>query len=192
LPSPTKYRHSKPHTHAALWFGTYAVHTPGTEHLIEMTNQLNGRNEPQPDALLRVLPEFGGQTTDTPDDYMAGPPELIAEVANTSASIDLNAKRREYEAAGVREYVVALARSKQVIWFARGRTEFADLPPGDDGILRSRVFPGLWLEPAALFERSPARVMAALTAGLASPEHAAFVAKLAARAAKPKPRKPKS
>lgn len=192
LPSPTKYRHSKPHTWAALWLGNYTVGTPGTEPLVEITNVIDGDNEPQPDVILRVLPEYGGQTTDTAEGYMGGAAELVVEVASTSAAIDLGAKRREYETAGVKEYVVALAGPREVRWFARGRKGFADLPPGDDGIFRSRVFPGLWLEPAALFERSPARVMTALQAGLASPEHATFVAKLAAHAAKPKPRKPKS
>jgi hypothetical protein len=57
--------------------------------------------------------------------------------------------------------------------------QFEELAPGGDGILRSEVFPGLWLDPAALLQRDSTRIREVLQQGLATPEHAAFVARLA-------------
>ena len=57
----------------------------------------------QPDALLRRLPEHGGQTRVNEAGYLADPPELIVEVAASSASIDLRDKRRAYCRNAVRE-----------------------------------------------------------------------------------------
>jgi hypothetical protein len=53
-----------------------------------------------------------------------------------------------------------------------------ELPPGPDGIYRSEVFPGLWLDPAALLRHDGPRVLEVLRQGLATPEHGAFVARL--------------
>jgi hypothetical protein len=52
------------------------------------------------------------------------------------------------------------------------------LLPASGGIIRSEVFPGLWLAPAALLAGDLLRVLAVLQQGLASPEHAAFAAAL--------------
>ncbi|MGL6096877.1 MAG: Uma2 family endonuclease [Fimbriiglobus sp.] len=188
--SPTKFRHSRPHTWLAVWLGNYATVTPGTDPLVEATHLLDDGNEPEPDAVLRLTEEYGGQSRETADDYITGPPELVVEVAHTSAAIDLHDKRAAYEEVGVREYLVVVVKAKQVVWYARGRGGFVELRPGSDGVFRSRVFPGLWLDPTALFPLDRRRLMDTLRTGLASPEHAAFVAKLAARAAKRKP-KPK-
>jgi hypothetical protein len=110
---------------------------------------------------------------------MVGAPELIAEISWSTESIDLNLKKRDYEKAGVREYVVVALRMKQVFWFVRRRGKFKELPASADGICRSEIFPGLWLDPAALLHRDTKRVRAVVRQGLASAEHAAFVAKLA-------------
>jgi Uma2 family endonuclease len=109
-------------------------------------------------------------------------PELIAEISWSTESIDLHAKKRDYEKAGVREYVVVALRKQQVFWFVRQRGKYKEMPPDNDGIFRSQVFPGLWLDAQALLCNQRQRVLAALTQGLATPEHAAFVTKLAKRA----------
>jgi Uma2 family endonuclease len=189
--SPTTHRHGRPHARVVIWLGGYVDATPGTDVLDNTTNVLAEDSEPQPDACLLVAPEYGGQTSEDEKGYVVGPPELVVEVALSSAAIDLHAKRRDYERAGVREYVIALVETEQVVWYGRGRKGFAELTPGPDGVLRSRVYPGLWLDPAALFERSPRRLLATLRGGLSSEEHAAFVAKLEARRGKRRP-KPKS
>jgi hypothetical protein len=54
-----------------------------------------------------------------------------------------------------------------------------DLPLGADGIYRSHVFPGLWLDPIALIVGDTRRLRAVLDLGFGTPEHAQFVARLA-------------
>ena len=186
--SPVSVHHSRPHGRIVQWLSAYADDTAGTEALDDASTILGADSEPQPDACLRVLEGNGGQSVVNPKGYVEGPAELVAEVAYSTANIDLHAKRLDYESAGVKEYVVVLVGSRQVFWFTRGRKGFAEHKPGEDGILRSKVFPGLWLDPAAVFDLNGRRILAVLRQGLASLEHAAFVAKLEARFAKRKPR----
>jgi Uma2 family endonuclease len=111
---------------------------------------------------------------------MAGPPELIVEVASSSASIDLHTKRRDYERAGVLEYVVVVLRQSLIRWFVLQAGTYQDMAADPDGIFRSRVFPGLWLHADALLRLDGVQVMEVLQQGLATPEHAAFVQQLQA------------
>lgn len=55
--------------------------------------------------------------------------------------------------------------------------EYRLLPVNKDGIIRSQVFPGLWLASALLTGELP-EVLGVLQQGLSSPEHAAFVKRL--------------
>jgi Uma2 family endonuclease len=187
--SPVTARHGRPHSRLVGWLFNYTDATPGTDVLDNTTNILDDESEPQPDACLLITPECGGQTTESEDGYIIGAAELTAEVAFSTAAIDLHAKRRDYELAGVREYLVVLVEPQQAIWFTRGKKGFTEIKPDSNGRFHSRVFPGLWLDPAGLFERSPRRLLKTLQHGLASPGHAAFVAKLekAAHKRKPKP-----
>jgi Uma2 family endonuclease len=181
IPSPLKPGHGRSHGWVMAWLGVYADATPGTDIYDNTTTILSGSSEPQPDACLLIVPEYGGQTSVNTDGYLTGPPELIVEVASSSESIDLGAKRRDYERAGVLEYVVLALRQRQAVWFVRRGGQFEPLAAGPDGIFRSDTFPGLWLDPPALIERTPGRCLEVLRQGLATPEHVAFAAHLAAR-----------
>jgi len=97
MPSPLKAPHGRSHSELGTWLTRYKAHTPGTDVLDNATAILDDSNEPQPDAALRVLPEYGGQTQENTDGYIVGAPELTAEVALSSAAIDLHAQRRVYE-----------------------------------------------------------------------------------------------
>jgi Uma2 family endonuclease len=111
-----------------------------------------------------------------------GPPELIVEVASSSESIDLNAKRRDdYERAGVLEYVVVVIRQRTVRWFALQDGQYQERQADADGVLQSTVFPGLWLHQTALLQLEGAQVLETLRRGLGSPEHAAFAQQLQSR-----------
>jgi Uma2 family endonuclease len=183
--SPVSFRHGRPHAVLCGWLALYSEATPHTDVLDNTTNILGEEDsEPQPDLMMRIDPVAGGQTRDSKDEYVVGPAELVVEVANSSAAIDLNAKFNDYQRYGVREYLVADAQRERVRWFARRGGKFAELKPDADGLLKSRTFPGLWLDPAAVFDRTSRRLTAALRLGLATPEHAAFVAKLEAKAAR--------
>ncbi len=177
--SPTRHRqHGKPHGLLVGWIITYAAATPGVDFSDNATVRLDLENEHQPDALLRLEPRYGGRSHVTPDDYIEGPPELIVEVAASSAAYDLHDKKRVYARSGVREYLVAQAYERRVDWWELREGVFTPLPLEADGTLRSRVFPGLWLDPAALWAGDAAALLAVLQRGLTDPAHAAFVERL--------------
>ena len=179
MPSPVRHgRHSHPHTRLVTWLGAYETDTPGVEAGDNGSIRLDLDNEPQPDAYLIILPERGGQARISEDDYIEGAPELVAEVASSSVSYDLGKKLNAYRRNGVREYVVWRVLDHQVDWFVNREGRFELMPPMADGILRSTVFPGLWLDPDALVQGQKATVKTVLQLGLNSPEHAAFVARL--------------
>ncbi len=186
--SPPSPLHGKPHGMLMTLFGIYSVHTPGVETADNTTVLLGEESEPQPDVYLRILPECGGQSRTTQEEYVEGAPELIAEVAHTSRAIDLHAKRRDYTRYGVREYLVLSVGDRRMFWFdLRANRE---QEPDADGIIRVHTFPGLWIDVEAMLARDP-RMMEVLAQGLATPEHAAFVQSLAqAKAARGRRKKP--
>jgi Uma2 family endonuclease len=178
MPSPVSFEnHGEQHIHLALWLGTYRAHTPGTRAGDNATVRLDLDNEPQPDALLLIDPACGGRTTIT-DGYVTGGPELTAEVAASSVSIDRNAKLRAYRRNGVREYLLWRVEDGTIDWFVLRGGQYEQLPVGPDGVVRSEVFPGLWLDVQALLAADLPRMLSVLQQGIDSPEHAAFVAGL--------------
>jgi Uma2 family endonuclease len=179
MPSPVRIRrHSGPHFHLITWLGVYTSASPGVEGGDNSTVRLDLDNEPQPDGLLFIDPARGGQARISEDDYIESAPELVGEIASSSASYDLHAKLNVYRRSGVREYIVWRVLDRQIDWFVLREGSYERKPPDADGILRSEVFPGLWLDAAAMIEGNPARVLAVLQQGLGSAEHAAFVARL--------------
>jgi hypothetical protein len=155
----------------------YRAHTPGVRVGDNSTIRLDLNNEPQPDGVLLIEPERGGQVTFT-DGYITGGPELAAEVAASSVSIDRNAKFRAYQRNDVREYLLWRVEDRATDWFVLRAGRYELLPAGTEGIIRSEVFAGLWLDPQALIETDLLRVLAVVQQGIASPEHAAFLARL--------------
>ncbi len=113
---------------------------------------------PQPDALLRL--EAGGKSRISEDDYIEGPPELIVEIAASSAAYDLHTKRTVYRRSGVQEYMVWQMYEHEIVWYALEDGQYAELLPDEDGIIRSRVFEGLVLNVAAMLGRDLATVLA--------------------------------
>ena len=95
--------------------------------------------------------------------YLTGPPEFVAEVAASSASIDLWAKRRACCRNGVREYLVWLVAEARLEWFCLEDDDYRPQLPDAQGVLHSRVFPGLRLPVAPLLAGDAAKVLAALT-----------------------------
>ncbi len=179
MPSPVRHgRHSRPHSLLVTWLGFYAVNTPGLDSGDNGSIRLDLDNEPQPDAYLVIRPERGGQVRISEDDYIEGAPELTAEVSSSSVSYDLGDKLDAYRRNGVREYVVWRVLDGEIDWFVNRGGRFERMTPSADGILRSTVFPGLWIDPAALARGDLAAAFAVLQQGLNSPEHAEFVARL--------------
>ena len=172
--------HGVPHARVVTWLCVYEAGTPGVQTSDNATVRLDWDNEPQPDASLRILPEFGGQSRDD-EGYVALAPEWVGEIAGSSASYDLHDKLEAYRRNGVREYFVWRTEDGALDWFVHRGGRYEPLATGADGLLRSEVFPGLWLDPAALLAGDLRRVLEVLNAGLVSPEHEAFVAQLQTR-----------
>ena len=184
MASPQKVPHSQAQKLVVRWLDEYAEATPGTETLLNNTQILGPDSEPEPDACLFITPECGGAVYLDEDEYLHGAPELIVEVSSSTESIDLHRKKQDYQKAGVREYVVLALRMQQVFWFVRRRGKYTEVPLPADGVFRSQVFPGLWLDAEAVLGNHRQRVLGALRKGLATPEHAAFVAKQARQASR--------
>jgi Uma2 family endonuclease len=181
MPSPVRLKkHAKPHASLVTWLGTYEAATRGVELADNATVRLDLDNEPQPDALLRILPGAGGQSGDSADDYVEGGPELVAEVASSSASYDVHEKKRAYRRNRVQEYLVWLVDERRVRWWELREDDYAELPV-EEGLTKSRVFPGLWLDAAALVNGQSADVLKQLERGLATVEHRSFAAQLRSR-----------
>jgi Uma2 family endonuclease len=165
------------------WLGNYGIATPGTLTAENTTTMLGERSEPQPDGVLIMEPAAGGQTDLSEDDSTMGPPELIVEVASRSTSMDLHAKRRDYEHAGVLGYVVVVLRQPVIRRCSLQHGTYQEGSPDADGIFRSHVFPGLWRHANARLRRAGVTVMEVRRQGWATPEHTAFVQQLQARRA---------
>jgi len=170
--------HGQPHGRLITWLGVYESSTAGVELGIEPTVRLDLDNEPQPDAGLLIEEQCGGQARLSEDDYVEGAPELVAEIAASSAAIDLGDKKRAYRRNGIKEYIVWQVFEQKLDWFYLQEGEYVSLPVDEDGVIRGREFPGLWLAVEDLLTGNMAQVLAVLQEGLASPEHAAFVQQL--------------
>jgi Uma2 family endonuclease len=179
MPSPVGPEHGRATIPAHVWLSYYQEHTPGVDVLDNASTVLDIRREPQPDVQLRILPEYGGRTQ-TDRRFVRGVPELIVEVSHTTRYTDLGPKFDDYERVGVLEYVVRALDPDDVLWFSLREGRLVELPPGSDGIFRSETFLGLWLDPRALIEGNTRRLREILDRGLATTDHSAFVARLAA------------
>ncbi|PSB33347.1 Uma2 family endonuclease [Chlorogloea sp. CCALA 695] len=178
MASPLRHRsHGEPHAAIMALLTAYWVATPGVNLGDNSTVRLDLDNEPQPDALLRI--ESGGRSIVSNDDYVEGAPELIVEIAASSAAYDLHDKKQVYRRNGVQEYIVWQVFENKLDWFSLQSGEYVPLQPDDNGVVRSLVFPGLWLFVPSLLAGEMPKAIALLQLGLNSPEHAQFIELLA-------------
>jgi Uma2 family endonuclease len=179
MASPLRFRpHAKPHGRLITWLGVYESATPCVEMGIEPTVRLDIDNEPQPDGVLLISSESSGRSTLSDDEYVEGAPELVAEVAASSAAIDLGDKKRAYRRSGVQEYIVWQVFDQKIDWFQLQDGDYVPLLPDEQGVLHSQVFPGLWLNVAAMLQGDMRSVLAVLQTGIDTEAHQAFVQQL--------------
>lgn len=179
MASPLRFEsHAEPHANIIGWLALYKAATPGVRLGDNATVRLDIDNEPQPDALLRI--DKGGQSTISQDDYVEGAPELIVEIAASSASYDVHQKLNVYRRNQLQEYLVWRFYEQEIDWFRLQAGEYIKLEPHSDGIMRSQIFPGLWLDKNALLMGDLGKVLVILQRGLETAEHRDFVNKLTA------------
>lgn len=167
--SPTRNPHGTATALVVGWLAYYHASHPDTAVSADGTVRLADDTEVQPDAFLRLTAEAGGQAPIDADAFVAGAPELVIEVAHSSASRDLHAKKRAYQAAGVREYVVWELEAGVIHWFALVDGAYVPREPDADGVLESTVFDGLRLDVGAMLGGDLARVLDGLAAGAGGP-----------------------
>ena len=172
MASPVRMIHGQPHAYIMTWLGVYYAATPGTQFADNTTVRLDTDNEPQPDALLRIE---GGQSQIDVDDYVRGAPELIVEIAASSASYDLIEKLQVYRRNGVQEYLVWQVSDRLFNWFRLRDGEYIKLQPDEQHTIKSQVFPGLWLAIDSLLDYDLSKVLQTVQQGLNTIEHQEFV-----------------
>jgi Uma2 family endonuclease len=178
MPSPISDIHGEFHLQLSWWLASYVAVTPGCAARLASTWLMAKDSAPQPDLALKVLPEYGGQSK-LKGKYAAGAPELIVEVSHTTRARDTGKKRSLYERSGVREYLIVRPKEQHISWLELAQGKYHDLKPDADGLLQSRIFPGLWLDSTALWNGDLSGLAESTQRGAATAEHVTFVRKLA-------------
>lgn len=178
VPLPVSLQHGEPHSDIIAWVGTYRAATPGIRIADNTSLRLDVDNEPQPDVSVWIDDPTGQALRVPKEGFLEVVPELIIEVAASSAAYDLHDKLNVYRRNRVQEYLVLVIYERETRWHTWREGEYQLLEPDEEGILRSRVFPGLWLHPERFWEGDLAGVLAVLQRGLESHEHQAFVRRL--------------
>lgn len=142
---------------ASGWLGTYQAAHPDVNGGDGSTTRLDSENDVQPGSFLRYRV---GSSRITEDDYIEGAPELVFEVAASSAAVDLGPKLRAYRRNGVQEYIVWQLYENRLSWFSLEDGEYVELQPDARGVISSKVFPGLRLAVQKLLDRDIAGVLA--------------------------------
>jgi Uma2 family endonuclease len=173
VPSPVGRRHSFFDTKLSAWLFLYAAHTPWTEAGSDATCDLIG-SMPQPDSFLLIL---GGNETHEKK-FVDVAPELVVEICDTSTDYDYGPKLDLYRRAGVKEYITVDTMHGWLVWRILIDGDYKHLAAGDEGVLRSPTFPGLWLNPEHVWLADSIPMIELLQQGIASPEHSAFVQSL--------------
>lgn len=186
MASPVRARkHGKPHAAMMGWLYIYWAALPGLELLDNATVRLDNDNEPQPDGCLRLEESFGGQSRVSADDYIEGAPELVVEIAASTASYDLHEKKEIYRHHGVQEYLVWRVMDRALDWFRLVDGSYQQVAVDADGLVRSLFFPGLWLSIADILAGNQVGVIAGLQQGMATSEFESFRQSLLNRVVSP-------
>ena len=169
--SPVSIDHGRLDNLANWWLTTYAMATPGCEAATN-TTWLMLESAPQPDACLYRTPVATAHRG-----LASGAPELVVEVTLTSTSHDFGPKLALYQRAGVKEYLTLESVTRRAVWRVLNAGSYRPLTLSG-GLLKSRAFPGLWLDADALWQPDTQRLRDALNAGLSSSEHSRFAARI--------------
>jgi Uma2 family endonuclease len=163
MASPVRHReHANPHHILATWLGVYCSKHPQLEGGNDGTVLLGPRNKPQPDLYLMLPPDRGGRARIGDDGFIHGPPELVVEIAASTAKVDAHDKADTYRKAGVAEYLLWRTEDEAIDWFLLDGDRYVAAEPDDADRLRGRTFDGLVLDRPAVLRRDLAGVLAAL------------------------------
>ena len=173
MPSPVSNAHMGHDSHIQLLCGYYAARTRGVKAGTNGTWIMTASSAPQPDCSLFIRPEFGGRST-VRNNLSVGVPEFVSEICRSSRAYDLGPKLALYQLAGVDEYLAVLDEERRLEWrvLVDGSFQFIEAV---EGIYRSRVFPGFWVDETAFWNDDSEALLRTLEQGIASHEHADFL-----------------
>lgn len=164
MPSPMRFvQHGQPQAAINAWLGFYAAHTSGVHCGGSSTLKIDESNEYEPDGMLFY---DKGQVVIAEDGYLQGVPELVVEVAASTVAIDSTVKFEVYESKGVKEYLLWNTVATEITWYHRSKEKFVPLKADREGILKSKAFPGLWLNVAAMLGFDQKAVLKTLQLGM--------------------------
>lgn len=166
MTAAVRITHGRAHAQIIGWLSVYSAKTPGLDLADNASVHLGTDTEVQPDVLLRLEPSFGGKSHTTSKDYLTGPPELIVEIAGSSAAYDLHNKLNIYQKYGVQEYLVWRIYDREIDWFVLHQGKYQPLEPNEQGIIESKIFSGLKLSVPSLLAGDLATVLDVLQAGM--------------------------
>ena len=163
LPSPVRIdTHAEHDGIIHGWLLVYASEQ-GLKFYPNATLLLDSENSCQPDSILCSKPEKSGHVWLNKKGYLCGSPELVVEIAGSTASIDLRDKLRVYRRNGVSEYVVWRTQDREIDWFVLDdEGTYVKQTPARHGKLHSRTFKGLALDVEAALKLDGAKVLSAL------------------------------
>ncbi len=162
----------------AVFLVTYALNMKEIESALRTSLIIDDANEYQPDVVLYVKENFGGNSYISADDYLEGSPELVVEIAASTASYDTTLKKNIYRRNGVKEYIIWRVDDEEIDWFAWEEGEYVLLEKDKNGVIESRFFGGLRLNVDAILSDDLAKVLSDLQKGLKSKKHMDFVKSL--------------
>lgn len=163
IPTPVRMKsHAEPHGYIMTWLGYYCAHTADVKFADNATIRLDPDNEPQPDAVVWLAEGPGARARVSEDDYLEGAPDLIVEIAASSASHDVHEKMKVYRRNGVQEYIVWQTFEGRIDWFSLEAEQYVPLQPDPEGLVHSRIFPGLCMNVEAMITGDLAKVLAGL------------------------------
>jgi len=179
MASPVRLKnHAEPHSRIMGWLFNYCAATKGVDFADNSTVRLDQDNEPQPDAVLFIKEDYGGNSSISPDDYLEGSPELVVEIAASTVSYDTTEKKKIYRRNGVKEYIIWRVYDRAIDWFAWESGDYAALEADRNGVIESRLFGGLRLNVKAMLSDDLQKVLADLQKGLQSKKHKEFLKNL--------------
>jgi Uma2 family endonuclease len=163
VPSPTRFTwHDAQAATMIAWAKIYTARHPDVRSGGSATIYLDAASEVQPDAFLFRLDPSGAGPRLTTDGYIEGAPQLIVEVAASSASYDLHDKKETYRRTGVREYLVWRVLDDAIDWFRLIDGAYVLVEPDERGVIESSEFPGLRLNVPALLADDLVTILAEL------------------------------
>ena len=159
VPSPVKIEdHSEPVSLMTGWLRFYAATHPDVRVGNDGTVRLSPTDVVQPDVMM--WRREGSTARIDADKYLEGAPELVVEVAASSAAYDLHTKKESYRRAGVKEYIVWRPLDGMIDWLRlTPEGEYKNVLPDHDGNIESSVFPGLRLSVPRMLEGDPAAIL---------------------------------